>query len=470
MNPKEYDIAVIGGGFSGLLAADILKDYDLDILLVDEYPRLGGQYLRTHPQHSDEETDLNDLQITACDQIHSLNHERVNIMTRSRVLDISGDGELLVEQDGPKLYRLKPEIIILATGAREKFIPFKGWTLPGILSTGAVQIMLKGSGVIPAENMIIGGSGLFLYTVAADVITHGGRISAIFDENSLGKKIGFLKALIGLGDKLKEGMGQISKILFSRTRMRHQHRIIEARGESALEEVVAAKIDPSGKIVSGTEAVYPCDCLAIGNGFSANIELGLSAGCDSAYSPLKGGWFISVDRNYQTSVPGIYAIGETNGVGGALKSIRDGKCVAYAILRKLGKIDDSQIEEWMKPIEKEEKRHRRFERRFNAMSTTSANAVKSISDDTILCRCEDITVGEVKEAIASGCRTPVAIKRALRTGMGICQGRICSPILYDMLGALTLTPINELKPLTVRGPVKAVPLEVLAKPVEHLHP
>jgi hypothetical protein len=318
--------------------------------------------------------------------------------------------------------------------------------------------------------MIIGGSGLFLYTVAADVITHGGGISAIFDENSMGRKIGFLKSLLRQRDKLKEGMGQISKILFSRTRIRHQHRIIEARGEGALEEVVVAKIDPSGNIVPGTESAYPCNCLAIGNGFFANIELGLSAGCNSVYSPLKGGWIISVDHNYETSVPGIYAIGEINGVGGALKSIRDGKCVAYAILNKLGKIDDSQFQEWMKPLEKEKKRHRRFERHFNALSNTSVNAVKSITDDTILCRCEDITVGEVKEAIASGCRTPVAIKRALRTGMGICQGRICSPLLYDVLGAFTLTPINELIPLTIRGPVKAVPLEVLAKPVEHLHP
>ena len=98
------------------------------------------------------------------------------------------------------------------------------------------------------------------------------------------------------------------------------------------------------------------------------------------------------------------------------------------------------------------------------------DVVQSISDDTILCRCEDITMGEVKETIASGCRTPVAIKRALRTGMGICQGRICSPLLYDIIGAFTLTPINELKPLTIRGPVKAVPLEVLAKPVSHLRP
>jgi len=79
-------------------------------------------------------------------------------------------------------------------------------------------------------------------------------------------------------------------------------------------------------------------------------------------------------------------------------------------------------------------------------------------------------MGQVKDAIAAGCRTPVAVKRATRTGMGICQGRICTPVLYEIIGTITRTPIHELKPLSVRGPVKAIPLEVLAKPISPLQP
>lgn len=470
MMPKEYDVAIVGAGFSGLVAAGILTEHDLDILLVEESDRLGGLYLRTHPTGGGSARNLNALQQAGLEQMDLLESSRVNVMTGTRVLGINDNKELLLEEDLQQLHTLTPEIILLATGAREKFVPFKGWTLPGVISTGAAQIMLKGSGVLPAENLVIGGSGLFLYTVAADVISHGGRVTNIFDESSITQKMGIVRRLFGQRDKLKEGMGQLLRITFSRARIRHRYRIIEACGDKQLEAVRVAKIDPSGLPVLGSESVYPCECLAMGNGFSANIELGLLAGCRPEYDARMGGWIISTDENLETSVNGIYAAGEITGVGGALKSIAEGRLAAYSILHKLGRIDDQQYQDVFMPLKKERRKHRRFARRFNALGNVSQNAVKSIPDDTILCRCEDITVGEFKDAVAAGCRSPVAVKRALRTGMGICQGRICGPILSELIGAYTETPVEDQTPLSVRGPVKAVPLEVLAKPISRLRP
>ena len=112
----------------------------------------------------------------------------------------------------------------------------------------------------------------------------------------------------------------------------------------------------------------------------------------------------------------------------------------------------------------------RFGSLFNALNRVSTDRITSIPDNTILCRCEDITVGQVRDAIASGCRTPVAVKRLLRAGMGICQGRICGPFLSEMIGAHTRTEVGEQTPLSVRPPVKAVPMEVLAKPISLLLP
>ena len=470
MKHKEYDIAILGGGFSGLVAAGILKDHDLDILLVDEYNRPGGQYLKTHPIHSNPDIKRNSLQEIGLQQIENIEDGRVKIMTRTRVLEINDRRELLLEHDLDQLFALTPEIILLAAGAREKFVPFKGWTLPGVISTGAVQIMLKGSGVIPAEDMVMGGSGLFLYTVASEVITHGGRVSSIFNENSRMQKMGFARNLIGQGEKLKEGLGQAARILFSSTRVRHRYRIVEARGVNQLEEISVAKVDRFGAAIPGSEKVYPCECLAMGNGFAANIELGLLAGCSPEYDTDKGGWVIATAENFETSVPGVFAAGEVIGVGGALKSITEGKLAALSILNKLGKIDDSQYTDETRFLRKERKRHLKFGSAFNALTHLSPEKIKSISDDTILCRCEDITMGQVKGAIAAGCRTPVALKRATRTGMGICQGRICTPVLYEIIGAFTRTPVHELTPLSVRGPVKAVPLDVLAKPISPLRP
>lgn len=470
MMPKEYDVAIVGGGFSGLVAAGILDKHDLDILLIEERDSLGGQYLRTHPPGSRAAEDLDTLQKTGLDQMERLESSRVKVMTGTRVLGINDDKELLLEEGLENLYSLRPRFILLATGARERFVPFKGWTLPGVISTGAAQIMLKGSGILPSDNLLIGGSGLFLYTVAADVLAHGGRVEAIFDERSITEKMGIFRRLLGQRDKLKEGVGQVLRIVFSRTRIRHRYRIVEAMGDQQLESVRVAKVDSSGFTVLGSDTVFPCECLAIGNGFSANIELGLLAGCRPAYDAGMGGWIITTDESLQTSVNGIYAAGEITGVGGALKSIAEGRLAAYSILHRLGRIDVQHFQDSVVPLDKERKRYRLFAYRFNALANPSPNAVKSIPDDTILCRCEDITVADVKDAIEAGCRTPVAVKRALRTGMGICQGRICGPILSELIGAYTQAPIEKQTPLSVRCPVKAVPLEVLAKPISNLRP
>ena len=162
MKNKAYDIAIVGGGFSGLVAAGILKDHDLDILIIDETHRLGGQYLKTHPIDPDTGIELNSLQEIAFQQSEKIENDRVKIMTHTQVLEINDRRDMLLEHDLKEMFSLTPEIILLAPGAREKFVPFKGWTLPGVISTGAVQMLMKGSGVLPAEDMIIGGSGLFL--------------------------------------------------------------------------------------------------------------------------------------------------------------------------------------------------------------------------------------------------------------------------------------------------------------------
>ena len=252
--------------------------------------------------------------------------------------------------------------------------------------------------------------------------------------------------------------------------MRHRYRILEARGENQLEEVSVARVDRMGTVIPESEKVYPCECLAVGNGFTANIGLGLLAGCNPEYDPGKGGWAIAAADNLETNVSGIFASGEITGIGGALKSVTEGKLAAFSILNRLGKIDDSQYADETRSLLKERKRHLQFGTAFNSLTHLTPEKIKSIPDDTILCRCEDITMRQLKEAVTAGCRTPVAVKRAIRTGMGICQGRICTPVLYEIIGAFTRTPVHELTPLSVRGPVKATPLDVLAKPISPLKP
>jgi NADPH-dependent 2,4-dienoyl-CoA reductase/sulfur reductase-like enzyme len=468
MSHKTYDIVIVGGGFCGILAANILAEHDLNVLIVDENIHLGGQYLRSHPAQFGAIDTFSRLKRFGTQSIKALDEKRIHIMTSTEVLGITNKRELLICEAGRRLYTVRPEVVLLATGAREKFVPFKGWTLPGVISTGAVQILLKGSGVLPSEDILIGGAGIFPYAVAAEVLTKNGRVRAVLDQNRLSEKIAFTAGLLLERSKIGDGLRTMTKLALSRTPVKFSVKIIEACGQKGLEEVLTVKIDTYGRVLPGSETVYPCECLAIGYGFAANIELAQLAGCKLEYKAQQGGWTVGVTQDLETAVAGIFAAGEITGIAGAAKSITEGKLAALAILKKLGKISNDTYFARSQKLKNARKKHLRFGAYFNAQHKIPDEINRSIADETIICRCEDITMGEIKTAVLNGCATPDAVKKAVRTGMGICQGRTCGPIIYEIIAALKGTPVDQIAPLSARTPLKAVSMKALADPISKL--
>jgi NADPH-dependent 2,4-dienoyl-CoA reductase/sulfur reductase-like enzyme len=469
MSPTSYDIVIVGGGFSGILAADILSENGLHVLLVDENVHLGGQFLRSHPDQYHRPIAFTELKRFGLQCVRSLYNKRIRIMTRAEVLGISPENELLIHETGNQMHSVRPKAVLLAPGAREKFIPFKGWTLPGIISTGATQILLKGSGVLPSGEILVAGAGIFPYVVASEILMNKGRVSAILDQNRFSEKIAFTRGLLREKSKISEAIRYIAKLMFPPTPVKFGVKVIEARGHKTLEEVLTVKIDKNGRALVGSETVYPCKCLSIGYGFLANTELAQQAGCSLEYDEYQGGWIVKVSEDMETSAPGIYAAGEITGIAGATKAVTEGKLAALAIMFRLGKISRSQFLDQSMRLKKERKIHLRFSYRFNDLHKTKAEIIRSIAGDTIVCRCEDITMGEIKNAINQGCVTAAAIKKAVRPGMGFCQGRTCGPILYEAIHAYTGISMQKVTPLSVRIPLKAVSLKALAGPIKKLH-
>jgi NAD(P)H-nitrite reductase large subunit len=206
----------------------------------------------------------------------------------------------------------------------------------------------------------------------------------------------------------------------------------------------------------------------VGDGFVANLELGQLAGCRLEHAPELGGWAVVVNQDLETSVPGVFAAGEITGIAGAEKSALEGRLAALCILHRLGRMSARAFAAQSRPLITERKRQQAFARSFDALHAIPAGIVKSLPDETMICRCEDITMGEIRRAIEGGCCTPVAVKRAARVGMGICQGRTCAPLLYEIIAAYTGTPVSRQEPLSARGPVKALPLGTLARPLERI--
>ena len=264
------------------------------------------------------------------------------------------------------------------------------------------------------------------------------------------------------GEGLRGALWHGARLVRAGVPVRQGVGIVEARGASGLESVVAAKIDGEGRPVAGTERVYRIDCLAVGNGFAPNTELAGAAGCAMARSGVGGGWVVQVDDSMETTLDGIFAAGEITGIAGGKKSFLDGRMAGWSILRRRGEITERDYESRMAPLRRERARQIGWGRFLQDLCRVPDGAWRSVPDETIICRCEDVTAGDLRRKMAGGFDTFGALKKATRCGMGMCQGRTCGPILMGMpraSGGRVLPPDG---PVPVRAPVKPVRLSALA--------
>ena len=468
MNKRRVQAAVIGSGLSGIVAAGRLAAHGVDVCVMDENFHIGGQILRAIPDTlgSRPVDRFDPVGRAGARFIESLKQQKLRVLNRTRVLGIYPGPELLVEENETDVFIVSAETVLLAAGARERFLPFKGWTLPGVLAAGAVQVLIKSSGVLPANQLLIGGTGLFPMAVAYEVLRSRGRVQAILDQKPFLEKTELLGQLLLHPSKLEEGARFLFRIYGSRVPVHYRTRIVEARGHGALDEVVASRVDLFGNPIAGTERIFRTQALAVGYGFVPNIELADLAGCRLEYDAGKGGWVVEVGENLETSCRNVFAAGEITGIAGALKSVNEGEIAALSIRQRLGKIGETEFAAKLKRWNRKRAGHLRFGEHFNSLNRIPLQSLESIPDETIVCRCEDVTIGDVKRAIAEGYDTPESLKLAVRTAMGDCQGRICSPVIYDLLALMTRKSPAAFRPFSVRPPIKPVSIGTLANLIE----
>jgi len=464
MADRRVDVAIVGGGLAGAAAAGVLSRYGVRVLILDDNLRLGGQYLRGGRVSAGSWS--NGVKRRGLSLIEHLPHSSVEIASRAEVLGIEAGFELLVAPGNGELSTVKCEHILLATGARERFIPFKGWTLPGIMATGAVQILIKQSGILPATRVLVGGAGLFLTAVARDIQKSGGHVPAVLNETSFSQEVPPPGLLVRQFAKFAQGGAMLARLRLSGTDVRNGTRILEARGGDGLREVVVVRVDKKGNGIPGSESVYPAGSLAAGFGFTANVELAQLAGCGLAFNAELGGWVVKVNEDLETSIDGIHAAGEITAVGGAAKSLTEGRLAGFGILRRMGLLKPDEMRKEISTLKKMRHRHMAFSRYFNSQYMFPpeylAGWIRSLPDDVPVCRCEEVNLGDVRRAVAEGFETPPGVKKATRCGMGICQGSTCKTILLEVLAALTGNPLARIPLPSVRMPVKPICLGRLA--------
>jgi NADPH-dependent 2,4-dienoyl-CoA reductase/sulfur reductase-like enzyme len=464
MADKRVDVAVVGGGLAGVAAAEVLGRHGVQVLVLDDNLHLGGQYLRGGKQAGRSWFDA--VRRRGLNLIEPRLRSSVQIASRADVLGIEPGFRLLVAEENGEISTIRCGRLLLATGARERFVPFKGWTLPGVMATGAVQILIKQSGMLPARETLVAGAGLFLTAVARDILKSGGRVPAVLDEMRLFRPVPAPGLLVRQFAKFARGGAMLARLRLAGAAVCSGVRILNARGDEGLLEVAAARVNNTGRVIPGSETVYRAGCLAAGFGFTANLELVQLAGCALAFNPGLGGWVVKVNEDLQTSIEGIHAAGEITAIGGAAKSLTEGRLAGFSILREMGRLKRDESKAEISALKETRRRQMAFARYFNAQYNFApeymAGWFRSLPDDVPVCRCEEVDLGDIRRAVAEGFDTPAAVKKATRCGMGICQGSTCKTILTDVLAALTGKSLAHIPLPSVRIPVKPVYLGTLA--------
>jgi len=419
---KRFDVLVVGGGPAGMAAAAIAAECGRLTAIVDDNFTLGGQIWRGETQSAAS----ND----ATQWVSRVRAAGVTILAGTRVFHQFEPG-ILVAEAANELSELGYSQLILATGARERFLPFPGWTLPNAMGAGGLQAMVKSGLPIRGKRVVVAGTGPLLLAVACYLKKHGAEIPMICEQASWGDLARFGLTLLGQSGKLAQAFQlkrELAGVPFATSSWP-----VGGHGRTVLESVLISR---HGKIET-----IPCDYLACGFHLVPNIELAQLIGCR-----IQNG-FVRVDDFQKTSVPSVFCAGEPTSIGGVELALVEGQIAGFATAGRTG--DAKRLFEMREKL-------RRFARALDRTFKLRCELRRLPLPETIVCRCEDVTHRRLSQH--SSWR---AAKLQTRCGMGPCQGRICGPATQFLF---------KWNPDSVRPPIFPVRVESLASMTPHPEP
>lgn len=461
---ESYELVVVGAGPAGLSAAARAAELGIDVLLVDENPAPGGQIYRAVTT-----TPVADRDVLGADYwrgaeiVARFERSQANYAARCTLWSIgpdetapAGDSfEIGLSLDG-RARLIGARQVIFATGAQERPFPIPGWTLPGVMTAGAAQIALKSAAIVPAGRTVIAGCGPLLYLLAGQLAAAGTEIVAVLDTTPRGN---WLKAAAALPDFLRSPY--LAKGLKLMAKARRSLRFVggvtglAAEGEGKLTSVRLER--------NGASETIACDTLLLHQGVIPSVNLSNAAGCAHDFDEAQHCWVPRIDTWLASSVAGIAIAGDGAGVGGAESAALRGEIAALGAAQRLSRIEAGERDRQAAPIRAELERALRGRRFLDLLYKPAAQFLAPPSDETIVCRCEEVTAGQVRDAATRlGVTGPNQMKAFLRCGMGPCQGRLCGPTVVELIAQANGTTPAETGYYRLRPPVKPVTLAELA--------
>ena len=451
--PERTELVVVGAGPAGLAAAVEAAGLGLAVTLVDGYPRPGGQYFKQTPP---ELADAAGPEGHPTALFAEVAQADVRLVSDTLVWGIfpEADGFLICLYGPPGTpRRLLAQTVVLAPGAYDRPAPFPGWTLPGVMTAGAALALVKHQRVLPGRRVLLSGTGPLQLVLARHLIDGGAEVVAVLDANPF-PWTAWQHALAAWGqwERLGEGWAAWRTMRRAGTALRWRHLVRRAEGNEQVERAII------GPVQGGGAETVAVDAICLGHGFTPSVQLARQAGCQDRYDPDQRAYVPVRDEWLQTTLPGLFVAGDGAGIGGKDVAQWEGRLAALGAARQLAR---TVPPDRVAAVRRELARQRRFAAVLTDLFPPSAHLGSLLTDDTVLCRCEEITVGEIRRTIDDGATTLNAVRMVTRAGMGRCQGRMCGGPVAELLAREIGQPVEAVGQVTPRPPVMPVPLEGL---------
>lgn len=450
---KEYDVIIIGAGPSGVKSALTCSKKGLKVLIIDSNGNSGGQIYRAPPKSyikkSKKTLEENLIQIKFSED---LKRNNIDTAYNHTVWQVSPGFKIdAFNENGTIQWNTKN--LIVATGTYEKIIPFDGWTTPGVIGLAASTILLKAHQTIPGNKIVLAGNGPLLISVAYYILKFGGKVDAIVDTSS---KFEWIKSMISLIFNPKnfiQGISWILKIIFSRVPIYSNSLINKV---FKIENGISVEIQ---NIKNKQIKKLTTEVLAVGHGLTPSTDISRLLKINHTYNDLKGGWIPRLDKYFRSSMQGLYITGDGAGISGAIPAEDKGELAAYALLKDQNIISEKEFTNKTSRIIKRLNRYEIFAKGIAKLNFTPKDLINNISENTILCRCEDITKRDIINAVNNGAKNLNQIKSWTRFGMGPCQGRTCQYSVAKVASEELKCNVKDLGYLTGRTPLRPFPLD-----------
>ncbi len=456
MNKQTVDLIVIGAGPAGMSAALEATGHGLSVVVLDEQASPGGQIYRNILQADARSRGvLGDDYQAGAGLVAKFLQCGARYLGNAAIWQVTPQRKVHYLIDG-RAEVLQGRHVLIATGAFERPMPIPGWTLPGVMTAGAGQILLKSAALVPRQPVLLAGCGPLLYLLAVQYLRAGLAIEALVDTSGRGDLLRAWReipgALRGWRDLLK-GLQLLAELKRAGVRHVRDARDLRIEGQA---QASALSFDSGGR-----RWTIPAPLILLHQGVVPNTQISWSLRLEHDWSEQQLCWIARRDSLGETSLPGIFIAGDGGAIGGAQAALLEGRQAGLAIAASAGKVDSRQLRQRLAHYRKALRRQRAARPLIDAVyRPQQQNRIPA--DEVIVCRCEDVSAGAIRQHVALGCLGPNQTKAFGRCGMGPCQGRLCGLSVTEIIAEQRQVPAAAVGYYRIRSPLKPITLAQLS--------